>query len=826
MAPSTIALTNSRTIDSSSKTHCHHCGEECRDETVRSGNKSFCCHGCHFVHDLLSASGLQQYYDLIQHPGVRVQSAPGDRRWEYLDDPALQKRLLDFTDGKTSCITLHIPAIHCIACVWLLENLFRLNDGVGQSRVNFPRREVAIRFSPEKLKLSELVALLCSIGYEPVLTLSALEKNAADPQRKRQWLQAGIAGFAFGNIMLFSIPTYLGMDSVTGHSFKGLFGYLSLLLAFPVLTYSASDYWRAAFLSFKRKALTLDVPIALGIAALYAQSAYEIFSNRGEGYLDSLAGLIFFLLCGRIFQQKTHDRIVFDRDYKAFFPLSVVRRKGSEEQSAAISELEVGDHLLVRNGELVPADAVLINGEALIDYSFVTGESQPVTKQAGDHVYAGGQQKGGRIELEIVKPVSQSYLTSLWNHESFQKNRDTTLNSLTNQYSRRFTRIVLAVAIGAAIFWAWRGDSIRGLKAFTSVLIVACPCALALAAPFALGTAQRLLAKTKIFLKNGLVIENMDQIDTIVFDKTGTLTQSAVASLSFVGEALTLTEKALVASLSRHSTHPQAQRIGNALEVFQTKGISDFQETAGAGLAGTVEDQRVVLGSKSWLRQCGIEFPDESLPAGTVSYLAIEGRFRGAFVASNTIRPAIGELLETMGKSYKLALLSGDNERERGSFTRLFPETTVLQFNQSPVDKLNFIRDAQSAGKKVLMVGDGLNDAGALRQSNVGVAVVEKIGAFSPASDAIIAADQVSNLSRLLDFSHRTARVIRLSFVVSGLYNVAGISIAAAGILSPIICAILMPLSSLSVVLFACTATSFAAKQTRVISNLGEVPAN
>ena len=515
------------------KAACFHCGEPCPDPSLAKDDKAFCCRGCLFVHDLLAESGLGQFYDLSRHPGVRVRRPAKREQWAYLDDPALQQRLLDFTDGKVSRVTFQVPAIHCVACVWLLENLFRLQPGIGRSQVNFPRREVAITFATEKLPLSDLVALLASIGYEPVLTLGELEKRKGDPARKRQWLQVGIAGFAFGNIMLLSLPTYMGLDSLSGPLFKVISGYLSLALAAPVLLYSASDYWRSARLSLRQRVLTLDVPIALGLAALYAQSAYEVVLGRGNGYLDSLAALVFFLLCGRVFQQKTHDRMAFDRDYKCFFPLSVTRVTAAGEESVAISNLRVGDRLRLRNGELIPADGRLLSGPACIDYSFVTGEAEPVAKAPGDYLYAGGRQIGGAIEIETVKAVSQSHLTSLWNHEAFQKERESSLNTLTNRYSRRFTLVVIAVAVGAAVFWVAAGDAGRGLKAFTSVLIVACPCALALAAPFTLGTAQRLLARMQVFLKNALVIERMAQVDAIVFDKTGTLTAGAAEGVAF-----------------------------------------------------------------------------------------------------------------------------------------------------------------------------------------------------------------------------------------------------------------------------------------------------
>jgi Cu+-exporting ATPase len=802
----------------------------------------------------LAESGLERFYELNRHPGIRVRNAPEHDHWTFLDEPGLQSKLLDFTDGKTSRVTFQIPSIHCVACVWLLENLFRLLPGIGRSQVNFPRREVSFSFATEQVKLSQLVALLVTIGYEPELNLGKLEKPKANSSRKKQWLQIGLAAFAFGNIMLFSLPTYLGLDSFSGPSFKKLFGYLSLVLAAPVLVYSASDYWRSALLSVRRRVLTLDVPIAIGLAALYAQSIFEVLSGRGEGYADSLAGLVFFLLCGRAFQQKTHERIAFDRDYKSFFPLSVTRRTSAGEASVALANLQVGDRLVLRNGELIPADSKLLTGSAFIDYSFVTGEAEPVAKRPGDYLYAGGQQAGSQIEIETIKPVSQSYLTSLWNHEAFQKDRANALNTLTNRYSRRFTLLVIAVAIGSGLCWALSGDPIRGLKAFTSVLIVACPCALALAAPFALGTAQRLLARVQVFLKNVLVLERLAEVDTIVFDKTGTLTTPHANGVSFLGapasrwsvqadasiqpesldprssSSLSPAEQFCVYSLVSHSTHPHSRRIADALlnSLIQDLGalvpVSEFKETPGCGIRGNVQGHEILLGSPAWLQNAGIPETGLNAPLGSASYLSIDGEFRGAYVLSNTLRPQAAELVEDLGQSYELALLSGDNEHDRSRFQGLFGSQARLYFNQSPLDKLGFIQALQNSGKVVLMVGDGLNDAGALKQSDIGAAVVEKVGTFSPASDIILEAGQVPHLRRILDFACKSTRIVRASFGISAIYNLVGVSIAAAGILSPLICAVLMPLSSVSVVLFACGMTTWAARRAGLTSDALRIP--
>lgn len=787
---------------------CAHCGTCCATSAFRTGERYFCCAGCRAVFELLTESGLGEFYELNQTAGVRVGAAAGSDRFKFLDEPTVCERLVDFADVRLTRVTFHVPAIHCIACVWLLENLFRLNPAIGQSRVNFPRKEASLAFDPAKVKLSEVVTLLASLGYEPELKFSDLERPTNRTSR-RLWLQIAFSGFAFGNAMLFSIATYLGLDAFSGPTFRHLVGWISLVLALPVVTYSALDYWRSAWISLRQRLLNIDVPIAAGVLAIFAQSTYEIAIGRGEGYFDSLCGLIFFLLLGKLFQQKTYDRLAFDRDYKSFFPLSVTRKNGRTEEQVALAQLATGDRLVLRNGELIPADARLLEGPALIDYSFVTGESEPVEKKAGDYLYAGGRQMGSAIEVETVKAVSQSYLTSLWNQDAFRKDKAAAFNALTNDYSQRFTKIVIAIALGAAVFWAWANPALS-LKAFTSVLIVACPCALALAAPFALGTAQRVLGRRQVYLKNPYVLETLAQVDAVVFDKTGTLTAAGAGSVAWQGVPLSEAEERWLYSMTRHSTHPLPVRIGEAItrEHFP-EPVRSFLETAGCGMEGSVAGHEIWMGSATWIASRNIAVPAALKSDGSFVHVAVDGKYRGAFVLASALRPDADSLIRKLSAHYDLALLSGDNERERERFTSLFGAKARLEFNQSPLNKLSFIRQLQQSGKSVMMVGDGLNDAGALKQSDVGVAVAENVTAFSPASDIIMAAGRVPQLASVLRFSKQSVRVVRGAFLISAVYNVVGIAIAASGHLSPVVCAILMPVSSVTVVAFACGVTTW-----------------
>jgi Cu+-exporting ATPase len=780
---------------------CAHCGARCPDDRIADQGHLFCCHGCLTVYQLLTNSGLDRFYDLQNTPGVRMNQAPAsDERFAYLEDAAVQTRLLDFTDGRVSRVTFRLPAIHCLACVWLLENLFRLHPAIGPCQVNFPRKEVALSFDPRQCSLRGVVELLTSIGYEPTLNLGAGPAPLSRLREERSlWLKIGLAGFAFGNIMMLSLPSYLGMTA--GDSLRPFFGWLSLGLAVPVLLYSASDYFRQSCLGLRRGALTIDFPIALGVLALFGQSAYDVISGASEGYFDSFSGLIFFLLCGRWFQQRSYDLLSFDRDYRSYFPLSVRRREPEGDRAVPVLSLRVGDRIVLRHQEIVPADSRLLTAEARLDYSFVTGEAEPVVRRVGETIYAGGRQIGAAIELEILKETSQSYLTSLWNCEAFRKNRDQSLNNLTNRASRWFTALILILATAAAVGWALT-DPTRATRAFVATLIVACPCALALAAPFALGSALRRLGRHRFFLKNADTVEQLARINIVVFDKTGTLTKAG--EVRYTGTPLTAEERRAVRAVAAHSTHPLSRSIaGLADEVWPE--VTDFREATGRGVSGCAGGLAVALGSAEWLRENG------TTGASSGTAVAVNGVYRGFYLPDPSYRTDLTDLVRRLATHFQLAVLSGDSDREADRLRDWFGSAADLRFQQQPADKMEAVREKQAAGASVLMLGDGLNDAGALRQADVGVAVTDDIASFSPACDAILDAAQLERLPELLDFTRRTVHVIYACFALSIVYNAAGLSFAMRGMLSPVISAVLMPLSSVTIVAFALLATRWAA---------------
>ncbi len=787
---------------------CYHCGLPCEQTDIVLGDKHFCCRGCQTVYEILEANDLCQYYNLNETPGKSPEEFNSATRFGYLDDETVKRQLVDFSDGKIARVTFSIPNMHCSSCIWLLEHLYQINPGVERSEVNFMRKELAITFREDAITLRGVVELLASIGYEPQISLDDLQRKAVSSSNKSLYIKIGVAGFAFGNIMLLSFPEYFSIANSPQFHYRQFFGILNLLLALPVLFYSASEYLISAYKGLIHKTVNIDVPISMGILTLFFRSFYEIVNGSGAGYMDSFAGLVFLLLIGKLFQKKTYDTLSFDRDYKSYFPVAVTRKDASGEQSIPLSQLAVGDRILIRHQELIPADSILISGRGLIDYSFVTGEAQPQERASGDMIYAGGRQTGAAIELEVVKEVSQSYLTQLWNNEAFGVSKESRITTLANSVSKYFTLIVIGIALLGLLVWL-PVDVAVALNAFTAVLIVACPCALALSTPFTLGNVLRIFGKHQFYLKNTSAIEALSHITAVVFDKTGTLTQSGRSAVEFVPVTKSPApgfQLRIIKSVAVHSTHPLSVAIYRSLKGVSTSEVQNFQEIPGMGVTAVVDGHTVRIGSRDFV---GTEILEADNASRVI--VSLDDEPIGYFRLKNQFRDGLAGVINWLKQRYKIFLLSGDNDREKPHLEQFFPPGTEMHFNQSPHDKLAYIQHLQKSTQKVLMIGDGLNDAGALQQSDVGISVSDDLNNFSPACDGILHGNHFSKLPKFLELSRQSMNIIRFNFALSFMYNIIGLTFAVKGALSPLLSAVLMPVSSVTVIVIATGLTNLFA---------------
>jgi P-type Cu+ transporter len=785
---------------------CVHCGAGCGKTPVVSNGLFFCCHGCRTVYELLNDSKLHTYYKLEKNPGIRLDPGEADPRYEFLDKEEIAGKLILFNEGETVKVRFYVPVIHCISCIWLLEHLDKLHSGIRYSTVNFARKEVDITFNKGEISLRGVVELLASVHYVPDLSQSLPDQKPSRTGYKSLLYKLGVAGFVFINVMTYSLPAYFNGKPLEG-KLGSLLGILSYVLTIPVVFYSGSDYYLSAYKNLKKNTINLDLPIAIGILVLFLVTSYEVISGAGPGYSDSLSGLIFFLLVGKWYQGKSYESLSFERNYKSWFPIAVTKINKQLEESILLEKIEPGDLLLIRNRELIPADSILVEGTGMIDYSFVTGESNPMLKTPGEFLYAGGRQLGGIIKVKVEKEVNQSHLTELWNQDKTSLKPADRLERITEKAGRNFTWIIIVIAVLGAVCWMWKGNLHLAAFVFTSVLIIACPCALALSVPFTFGNTMRIFGQHGLYIKNTHVIEKMAGINTIVFDKTGTLTHSGDFLTQYHGKPLTPEERNAIYSLARQSAHPLSMALTQYLNDGEYSDPLLFTEAEGRGVFGQFHGLTIRFGSDNYV--AGI--PEQPDVLASMVHLSINDVYAGYFSISNRYREGLAEVLAPLQEAFDLYLVSGDNDAERNNLLKYFPGDH-LYFNRKPGEKAEFVRQLQDKGKMVLMTGDGLNDAGALMQSDVALTIANKAYQFSPASDAVLEAGKFGLLAAFIRFTRSATRIVYLSFVISLAYNIIGISIALTGKLSPVVAAILMPASSVSVVAFVAFATRLAGK--------------
>ena len=784
---------------------CYHCGDEVKDNSFILNKHSFCCVGCMNVYGLLSKSGLNSYYELEKSPGYSPHLK--EDAFAFLDLPEAVDKMLDFKSDDLERVRLVLPQIHCSSCVYLLENLHKIREGIATVNVNFSLKEAAVTYNPQKVSLKEIAILLTKIGYEPTFK----RKNGANQNNnayKKQLWKIGVAGFCFGNIMLLSFPEYLAIEEIS-ENFKLLFRYLNMLLIIPVLFYSGTEYFVNSINALKIKKISIDVPLALGIVALFGRSMYEVLTSTGSGYFDTLAGLIFLLLTGRYFQNKVFDQFSFERELYSYFPLSVLRKNGEEEERVLIENLQPGDHIQIRNEEIIPCDAELISAEITADLSFITGEAMPKVFTAGSRIYAGSKVVGKPGEFRVLQKTDKSYLARLWD-EVKSSGANEVLESLTGSLSGYFTALVLLIATAAFSFYYFNDNVSGAFNALTAVLLITCPCASALSAPMALGNAIRLLARKGVYLKNAFVVEKVAKVENVVLDKTGTITVAEKVEVSYHGKELSADEKALVFASVNASNHPLSRILASQLKSF-SKGISadSFEEIKGKGIEARFGNVLVHVGSALFTKATTTgEEPNKGY--GSVVHISINEQYIGYYFMESRYREGLWEMLGNLGEETNIFLLSGDHKDENPKLFQYFGNNML--FHQSPEGKKEYIELLKKRGK-TMMVGDGINDGVALKVSDVGIAVADNVNSFYPSAHVILDGKMFNELPRMLNYSKKVLRVIYACLSLSFLYNIVGMYFACTLQVTPLFAAILMPISSVTVVSLAVLGTYFAFKK-------------
>jgi len=793
-------------------TSCAHCGETC-DKSISIGEQAFCCEGCKQVYLILEETDECDPELMASLGVVQPKGKFKSDKWDYLDESTIAEKLISFQNNKQVHISFILPNMHCASCIWLLEHLGRINKAVIHSKVDFEKKEIALVYNPALAKLSEIAAVLDYIGYPPAISYAVKNEDELKSHRKTTILRLGIAGFCFSNIMMLSFPDYLSVDGIDEKLLLNAFNYISIILSIPVVFFSATPFFIQAWKGLRQKTLNIDAPIAFAILITYSRSIYEIATSSGTGYLDSMSGIVFFMLLGRWFQDKTQERLSFERDYKSFFPISALVINNNQKKYTPIDEIKTDDLLLIRNQELIPADGILQKGKGWIDYSFVTGEKDPVEVTEGEQLFAGGKQIGTNIEMHVTKPIASSHLTRLWNNDVFhnKKNKST---SFIHPLSNYFSTVLFSIALVTAIYWEINDPSITW-KAVTAILIVACPCSLLITATFTFGNLMHIFSKKGLYLKNANVIERLAKANTIVFDKTGTLSSSTNSKINYTGKELSAIELEALKAIAMQSSHPLSKALAEWKEwesIDKLPTITTFIEVTGKGIEATSNGKKIKIGKADFVTQQW--FSTAFNNSGTTIHLSIDGLYKGKFSLQQQYRAGVFDMLEKVSFLVgKVHILSGDNNGEEKWLKQSVPVNTTLNFNNSPEDKLIYIEQLQAKSREVIMIGDGLNDAGALQQSNIGLAVADNSNYFTPACDGILDGKSVAQLDKLIELARSGKKIIVAGFALSILYNIVGISYAAQGALSPMIAAILMPTSTISIIVLTAIGTRWAAKK-------------
>lgn len=794
---------------------CFHCGLPVDDQgafTTELGGepRCFCCHGCQSVAETIYASGLQGFYTKTSRDEAM---APPPEMATELDAYDLDEVQADYVDALTPqrSIQLLVEGIHCAACVWLIENALRKQPGVLSAEVNLTAKRLKLKWDNDTIRLSRLLQILADIGYAAVPFDPETAEGALAKRHRGLLYRMAFAGFAMMNMMWISIALYSGADQ---GAFRQWFHWIGLIIATPTLFYSGYPFIRNALIGLRRWYLTMDLPIAIGAGSTYLYSCYITFSGSttGQVYFDTVVNFLFVILVGRYLEAiSRRQALSATQRMLELQPKLANLVEGEHTRVVPIRRVRVGDVLLVKPGDSVPVDGRIISGESAVDESMLTGESLPVAKQAGDSVVAGSINGEGAFRVKAEQVLRQTALARIVAVMDEAQASKAPIQSLADRIVPWFVLITLSLAAITFIYWQ-QFDFETALLAATSVLVVTCPCAFGLATPMSVAVATGVGASRGVLVKQGIALETLSRINHFVFDKTGTLTEGklrvTVIKSFFDQSQQDLLQ--LAASVEQHSEHGIASAICQAAREQQIKLIENkgFKSSPGRGVSADVGGQQVHVGTRAWLETMAIRLPDDQQPTlaeqeqqgVSCVLIAIDGEIQGMLGLVDTLRDdAVQTVKELLAAGMKVTVLSGDRravvEAVTASLGQVSRQAEVL-----PKDKSDVIRALQADGDRVAMVGDGVNDAPALIQADVGIAIASGTDVSVESADVVLSQQALQKVADARALAARSLRTIRQNIVLSISYNVIMVPLAMMALVSPLVAAVTMPLSSLLVI--------------------------
>lgn len=796
---------------------CAHCGLAVPPDRVSAdAAESFCCSGCVAAWDILHAGGLGRYYDLSERRDIAVRSS--GRNYEEFDHPAFEELYVRRdTDGMAHA-ELYLEGVHCASCVWLVERLPLLVIGVAQVELEVRRALARVRWNSAVVPLSAVARTLDRLGYAPHPFRGVAREAMRRREDRQALMQIGIAGAIAGNVMLPALALYAGEIQGMEPAYVALFRWVSLLLTIPAMLFPGRVFFAGAIAALRTRTMHIDLPIALALAAGFARGAINTVTDSGPIYFDGVTLLIFLLLTGRFLQQRG-QRAAADAT-ELLFSLApgtarVIEPDGVEREVPTAALLP-GMEIVVRSGESFPADGVVTEGRTTVNAALLTGESRPVETAEGEPVHAGTLNVQAPVRVRVEAAGSGSRLARLLREVEESAARKAPVVALANRLSGHFVMVVLVLAVVTFAIWLPR-DSTAAWDHAIALLVVTCPCALALATPLAVSMGVGRAAQTGIYIKGGDVIELLARPGELLIDKTGTLTLGHTALVEWHGDQ---SAKAMVLTLEAGSSHPIADGFRRAFAELVPPGAEAVSHHVGGGITGRIAGQEVVVGSPTFVaaRATGADLWRERV-ADTLTpvLVAVDGRVVAAAGFGDRIRDdALAALTALRERGWRTTILSGDDPRVAGAVGAalgFLPDQIIA--GATPEAKRDAVAARRAAGRRpVVMVGDGVNDAVAMAVADVGIGVHGGAEASLAAADAYLTTPGIAPLVAMVDGSSRTMRVIRRNIAFALVYNLIGVTLAMLGYLSPLVAAVMMPASSLTVVMASWLGRSFEGADT------------
>ncbi|MBN2894452.1 MAG: cadmium-translocating P-type ATPase [Campylobacterales bacterium] len=782
-----------------SKVACDHCHLEFDEGVmIEEGAHRFCCKGCQGVFHLLQTEGLDSFYEKLGDAKL----APPTQQFESSDNfdtPAFYERFVTHNDEGFCEVSLIIEGIHCAACVWLNEKALHRLDGVIEADINFTTNKARIVWSDETIKLSRIIDTIRAIGYDAFPYDPSLQEQRANRERKDYYLRMAVAGFALMNMMSISFAQYHGYFSGIEGDIVTILNMGEWVLSTPVLLYSGWVFFRGAYYGLRNQVVNMDLLVATGAVTTYMYSIYITAMKLGEAYFDSVTMIIAFVLFGKFLEVLSRKNAADTLDViTKYVPSEVMVVENGEMRSVKVSEVRIDDVVALRAGEKAALDGIVTEGEGSMDESSLTGESVPIYKTALSSIISGSVSIDAALRYRVTRDFAHSTLSHLMALLENAMRRKPRIEELANRISERFSSTILLLALLTFVGWYfWPHDFNTALMVGVSVIIIACPCALALATPVATLVGLGLGAKRGILFKAAAQLETLSQIDTVVFDKTGSLTEGrfGVCAQWLEDER----DAAVIYAMAKLSKHPVSKGVARALEAYDRHlSVDGFEEIAALGVRAHYEGCELIGGNARHLAAYGIKTPPLERSA---FYVGSEGKLLAWFELEDTIKSDAPEALEYFRKAgIQIRMLTGDHE---AAARRVASSLGIEQFayEQRPEAKEALVAALQAEGKKVMMVGDGINDILALSRADIGISMGQGSDIAIEVSDVVLLHDSLASLIEAHQIAKTTYRLIRQNLGLSLIYNAITIPLAMAGYIIPLVAAASMSLSSILVVL-------------------------